>query len=353
MIIVRNTKELEEQYDLTSIPDDEQIRVIGGMEGKSKYSDERYAIRTTYSASQLKQVIHQMKSIEENIPADWNKWQRAKYIYDVLANNIEYNYDSSTYFNQQSSNLTVLMHGKGICAGYALTFKEMMDRQGIECDYIRGVANGNRPNPERHAWNVLNIDGVQFPIDLTWDSGNKQQGLSQLKYFGNNKVFFQNHVQDSDEKEYNYSLLSNEFVESIDISEERKKEELSTEEKRNILNSAIEQTYKKFESVYGEQQASLSVSEAIKKYINEGNSLGFTRQENARANIEKFINKQNMIELLVEQYVEQCSNNPSISEDILGKSLRENLFKYGSEQAKAALKDYILTGNTQGFTRRK
>ena len=234
MIVVRDTRELEEKYNINSIPDDEQIRVVGGMAHKSKYSEERYQRRTTYTARQLKQIIQQMRAIEDTIPENWDKWQRAKYLYMVLASNVEYNYDRESYKTQQSSNLTILLSGKGICAGYALTFKEMMDRQGIECDYVRGYADIGREGKERHAWNILTIDGISIPVDVTWESGRIQSGEQQIQYFGNDTNFLKEHVQDPDEKAYQLNLFSNDAVDSIDISQTTKRK-ASVEEKRNAI----------------------------------------------------------------------------------------------------------------------
>lgn len=350
MIIVKNTKELEEKYDLNLIPDDEQIRVIGGMEGKPKYNSEIYQRRTTYSARQLKQIIQQMKYIEDRIPENWNQWQRAKYIYELLASNIEYNYDIESYSNEQSSNLTILMSRKGICAGYSLTFKEMMDRQGIECDYIRGRVDENGELKERHAWNVLSIDGRQIPVDLTWDSERIRSGQG-LGYFGNDKYFLQEHKKDMDEKDVHYYVLSNKFVDLINTDEIKIKEELKGDEKLNALNFAIEQTYKKLTNEYGEHSARIQVIEAIKKYIKEGEIKCFTRQGGARDSIEKYFEKEDMIDLLVKQYAGRCAMEQDKEHDILGNSLRQNMVTYDDYQAEVALKEYILSGNTKYFTR--
>lgn len=187
MIVVANTKELEEIYDLNRLRDDEQVVVQGGLKGKEKYNDERYQIRTTYTGWQIKQIISQMKLIEDSIPKEWNEYQRAKYIYEVLGREIEYNYNRENYRSQQSSNLTILLSRKGICAGYSLLYKEMMDRQGIECDYIRGIAYCNS-RQESHAWNVLTINGQSFPVDLTWDVPRIRRG-DELENFGLNQNF--------------------------------------------------------------------------------------------------------------------------------------------------------------------
>lgn len=68
MIVVRNTKELEQNYDLNNIPDYESICVLGGLADKEKYNKEKYMRRVTYSARDLKQIISQMKEIEATIP---------------------------------------------------------------------------------------------------------------------------------------------------------------------------------------------------------------------------------------------------------------------------------------------
>lgn len=169
MIIVKNTKELQEKYELNNIPDDQQIMVLGGLAGKDKYNAEKYKQRVTYKASDIKLIINEMEEIEKNIPKKWNEWQRAKYIYERLGERISYNFNSNEYGNQQSSNLTILLSRKGICAGYSLLYKEMMDRQGISCDYIRGQVPAVVGN-DRHAWNVLQINGYNIPVDLIWDS---------------------------------------------------------------------------------------------------------------------------------------------------------------------------------------
>ena len=62
MIVVANTKELEEEFDLSKIRDDELIRVEGGLKGKSKYNANQYVSRTTYTAKTLKQIKNTLKT---------------------------------------------------------------------------------------------------------------------------------------------------------------------------------------------------------------------------------------------------------------------------------------------------
>lgn len=81
MIVVNNTKELEQKYNLYAIPDDEMVMVLGGLANKEKYNKEIYQRRITYTGRQIKQIIEQMQEIESAMPDSWNDWQKAKYIY--------------------------------------------------------------------------------------------------------------------------------------------------------------------------------------------------------------------------------------------------------------------------------
>ena len=347
MIIVRNTKELQERYDLNKIPDDELIRVVGGMEGKDKYNNETYERRTTYPARQLKQIIYLMQEIESKIPEHWDESQKAKYIYNTLGENIEYNYDKETYKNQQSSNLTILLSKKGICAGYALLFKEMMDRQGIQCDYIRGEAKIGRGKTEKHAWNVLTINGKTIPVDLTWDASRIHRGDNGLRYFGNDRDFFLEHEEDADEIKYDYSLLKDEEVEAIDISV-REKKEMDKDKKISALEIAVEQTYRKYISVNGGDK---QVKYAIKNYILKNNPNGFTRHDNARDGIEELLSKEDMLDIIIESYVNRSKEIGNTETGVLKVAVNKTIEKYNPEQAKYALKNYILKEKSEGFTR--
>lgn len=82
-----------------------------------------------------------------------------------------------------------LIKGKGVCLGYAETFRLLMDMAGIECITVTGAAFQNREN---HAWNMVKLNGEWYCADPTWDhngfDGDFQEfqelGLDQfLNYF--------------------------------------------------------------------------------------------------------------------------------------------------------------------------
>ncbi len=362
MIRAKNTLELEKNYKLSEIDDEELVMIKGGLD-KEKYDKERYERRVTYSGRDIKNIIARMREIEARIPEEWNDWQKAKYIYETIGKNISYDFkymDAGRH--QQDSNLTTLLSGKAVCAGYALLFKEMMDRQNIECEYIRGDALGDGENPEKHAWNNITIDGKTVALDVTWDSARMHKG-AKLEYFGNNPRFNERHKADPDEKIFNYSVLSNKEVENISTArniEDRNiiADRMDIESKRVYVENAIDETYKKYAKLQGADAAKKQVKAAIKKYIEEGYTNYFTNNAEARDNIEKYVSEGEMSEIVSNIFIDSIANykkiedkKKALSEDnILKKATKETLEKYNKQQAVKALKKYINQNSVSAFT---
>ncbi len=345
MIVVANTKELEEKYNLNNLKDEELVMIEGGLKGKNKYNAAHYKTRTTYTVRTIKKIIQQMELIEKEIPKEWDEFQRAKYIYTVLGNYIEYEHDREKYNGGKCSNLTGLITGKAICAGYSLIFKEMMDRQGIECDYVRG-----RSKNDRHAWNVLTLQGKSYPVDLTWDSSRVHKGKKELEFFGTYKDFFKVHTPDKDERIYKYSRLEKDEVNAINISRHSKNEEKTSEQKKkNVISYAIEKTYFKFEKMKGTEDAINQMKVNIKRYITENDITVFTRNGMARDEIIKNVSVEDMIRIISESYVKKSMQNGK--KNILENAIEVTARKYGLLNAQKALEKYIKTGHIKGFTR--
>lgn len=156
-----------------------KIQVVGGYnsQNKKKYNERRIEARTYYSPKQLSLIISKFEEYEAKIDSSWSDLEKAVYIYKQLAENIAYKDDNAV----ECRNLNAIL-GKGVCAGYAITFKEAMDRLGIEADVLN--------QPRVHTWNAIKIDGMWYPLDLTWDANNIQKkGEKNLLWFGLNPNF--------------------------------------------------------------------------------------------------------------------------------------------------------------------
>ena len=205
-----------------------KIRVIGGytyeiLKNRSYRDSFNQAI--TYTRNELVQIVNKMQEIEKGILPNWSQIQKTVYLYNKLKSYIIYDKDHEqkdrmNLGDKENRSLRALISRKSVCAGFALTLKEMLDRQGIDNEYVIG---GTKNHPGNHAWIILKINGRKFPLDLTWDAGRYRAGnFSDSKnYFINLEKFLENHIPDMGNATMNYerelSGLTSSFIDKISI----------------------------------------------------------------------------------------------------------------------------------------
>lgn len=97
-----------------------------------------------------------------------------------------------------------LVNGKAVCEGYARAFKLVMDRLGVECVLVQGVAQGETNGGyEPHMWNYVKLDGGWYAVDVTW---NDTAGKTEDYFLRGNAVMKLDHVTDGVVSECNYEF---------------------------------------------------------------------------------------------------------------------------------------------------
>lgn len=88
---------------------------------------------------------------------------------------------------------------KGVCLGYTSTFQLLMDLSGIPCVTVHGTSHAGTAE---HAWNLVQLDGEWYAVDVTWDdpvaSFQVSEGLAHL-YFNVTDEFLRRHDHQWDE----------------------------------------------------------------------------------------------------------------------------------------------------------
>jgi len=142
---------------------------------------DHYTKRIIYTLDEIKKIILEIESLELKLPI--NKEDKVIYLYDFLRKNIEYT--PLEIDDKKIRSLCVIYTKTGVCSGYSLVFKELLDRQNIKCRYIKHLS---------HAWNVVCIKRKWYEVDLTWDSCvyNKYPS-SNIHYFANNYSLREKH----------------------------------------------------------------------------------------------------------------------------------------------------------------
>ena len=118
------------------------------------------------SKQKFEEKAEEILSVARTLNGDYAK---EKYVHDKLAQKVTYGSDAG--MNQSA--YSALVNGKTVCAGYARAFQYLMQQLGIPCYYCRGYSG------ENHAWNIVQIFGDYYNVDLTWDDAK----LNNYDYF--------------------------------------------------------------------------------------------------------------------------------------------------------------------------
>lgn len=128
-------------------------------------------------------------TIENIITPEMSDYDKVKAVHDYIVLNCEYDYENyvnDTIPQDSYSPRGVLINKKAVCEGYAAAFKAFMDELNIPCKLVSGEAtsNGNFTGRVNHAWNRVEVGGVWYQIDVTWDDPvPDQKGKVRYKYF--------------------------------------------------------------------------------------------------------------------------------------------------------------------------
>lgn len=135
-----------------------------------EYSDGTITMKPQYyfdaqrKADIQKQVDAQTETILHNLPADTQ--EAAWYLYEYVAEHAEY-----ASGPQDQSMVSFFLDGQTVCAGYAKTYQYLMEKAGIPTTYISGELNSDEAQAlygtSAHAWNMVNIGGDYYYMDVT------------------------------------------------------------------------------------------------------------------------------------------------------------------------------------------
>ncbi|MDE6214060.1 MAG: InlB B-repeat-containing protein [Lachnospiraceae bacterium] len=91
--------------------------------------------------------------------------EKAIVLHDYLVVNCEYdkeNLDAGTVPAESHTIYGVFAKRTAVCDGYALAYKYLLSRVGIDCYMVTS-------DSINHAWNMIVLDGQYYQVDVTWD----------------------------------------------------------------------------------------------------------------------------------------------------------------------------------------
>ncbi len=117
-----------------------------------------YIMTQKERASVQKKIDKQVKRYIKGL-SKATDYEKVRAIYRRLIQKVDYNLKSE---NNQNI-ISVFIGKETVCQGYASAMQYLMDRLDIPCVIITGMAKGGP-----HAWNLLQLDGEWYYVDVTW-----------------------------------------------------------------------------------------------------------------------------------------------------------------------------------------
>lgn len=107
---------------------------------------------------------------KEHIREDMDIEQRVKTIHDYIINNSRYSLGFYRKVNQLSvhSCYTLIKENAGVCEAYAIFFQKLAVASNVNSRFVFGDIGDPNDNIY-HLWNMVNIDGKWYHIDVTND----------------------------------------------------------------------------------------------------------------------------------------------------------------------------------------
>ncbi|MBK1809865.1 hypothetical protein JHL18_04320 [Clostridium sp. YIM B02505] len=100
------------------------------------------------------------KILTRIITPDMNSYEKEKKIHDWIVKNVQYD----TSLTNHSDYDALIYPYKTVCQGYSLLAYKMLNKAGIPTKIIEGTSRG-----EAHTWNLVNLDGLWYHLDITLD----------------------------------------------------------------------------------------------------------------------------------------------------------------------------------------
>ena len=92
-------------------------------------------------------------------------------VYDYICQNVNYDYENleNTGYILKHTAYAALVNKAAVCQGYALLLNRLLLELEVDNQLIGGFSEKGT-----HAWNIVNIDGLYYNLDATWDAGVKE-----------------------------------------------------------------------------------------------------------------------------------------------------------------------------------
>lgn len=122
------------------------------------------------------QIDDSVAELLSGIAGTATDYEKAKYVFEVLIQNVDY--DASMENNQNI--ISVFLSRATVCQGYACATQYLLNQLGVQSTIVTGMAEG-----ESHAWNLVRLDGNYYYMDTTWGNSRYLDDSSKIEKYVN------------------------------------------------------------------------------------------------------------------------------------------------------------------------
>ncbi len=114
----------------------------------------------------VEKLNNKVSEIISCIPKNSDEYETELFLHDYIIKNCTYEKDSSNLQSKPKvfNSYGCLVEGNAVCEGFSKSMQLLMNCVGIKCQLIMGARES-----EPHMWNVANINGDWYHVDVTWD----------------------------------------------------------------------------------------------------------------------------------------------------------------------------------------
>lgn len=225
-----------------------------------------------------KQIELEVQGYIDGINGNMDGYEKAKFIYTKMIEDINYNTASE---NNQNI-ISAFINKETVCQGFAKAFQYLMYKLDIECTLVRGKANG-----DSHVWNLIKLDDEYYYVDVTWGSTNFEDDEYNEKYVNYNyfcittEEICKNHeITETMEVPECVSITNNYFVREGRYFTEFDIDKIGTVITQAIQNNEVEIALKaSTEEVFKEITNYLIDERHIFDYYSTNSSISFSKSK--------------------------------------------------------------------------
>lgn len=137
--------------------------MCGGNKQQIKELDDKYKAK--------------IKSILSNLSGNNTSIEKELFIHNYIVNNCTYIEGTNAH-----NSYGVIIEGKGVCESYAKAFVVLMREAGVQCLLVDGKLTKDLGLGDDHQWNMVEIDGEYYHVDVTADDPSLGVGIEALKF---------------------------------------------------------------------------------------------------------------------------------------------------------------------------